>query len=104
MAIAKFLELIQHGSSNKTGLIMVEKACLTKSAFTQLVNVSSIVNGRGFSAALKIYLSLYKDGNISSSFAYTIAKCYLNLFDYSSAEKWIKKLLLWSHWISIIYS
>ena len=69
---------------------MAEKGYLTKSAFKQLVNSYKKINSRDYAAALKIYLSLYEE-NISSSFAYTIAKCYLNLFDYSSAKKWIKR-------------
>lgn len=72
---------------------MTEKICLTKSAFTQLININRKLAAHDYSAALRIYLSLFDDGNISSILAYTIAKCYLNLSDFSSAEKWVTKAI-----------
>lgn len=72
---------------------MTEKVCLTKEAFKQLINVNDKLAAHDYSAALKTYLSLYHDGNVSSAFAYTIAKCYLNLSNFPSAEQWIKKAI-----------
>ena len=72
---------------------MTKKICLSKQAFKRFVIEKSKMKSRDYSSILMVYLSLYKDGSVSSFLAYNIAKCYLNMFDFPPAEKWIKKAI-----------